>query len=56
MTLHGHVCAGVPSYYFNMVDKLQKRVCRTVGLSRTVSPELLAHHRNVASLTLFYRY
>ena len=39
-----------------MLDKIQKWVCRTVGASITASLEPLAHRRNVASLSLFYRY
>ena len=39
-----------------MLDKLQKRMCRTVGPSLTVSLEHLTHRQNVASLSLFYRY
>ena len=39
-----------------MLDKLQKRICRTVSLSFAASLEPLAHRRNVASLSLFYRY
>ena len=31
-------------------------ICRTVGPSLAASLEPLAHHRNVASLSLFYRY
>ena len=38
------------------LNKLQKRICRTVGPSLAASLELLAHRRNVASLSLFYRY
>ena len=26
-----HVCAGAPSFYLELLDKLQKRMCRTVG-------------------------
>ena len=51
-----HVCAGAPSCYLELLDKLQKRICRTVGLSLAASLEPLAHRRNVASLRLFYRY
>ena len=51
-----HVWAGAPSYYLELLDKLQKWICRTVGLSRAASLEPLAHHRNVASISLFYRY
>ena len=39
-----------------MLDKLQKRICRTVSLSFAASLEPLAHRRNMASLSLFYRY
>ena len=51
-----HVWAGAPSCYLELLDKLQKRICRTVGPSLAVSLEPLAHCRNVASLSLFYRY
>ena len=51
-----HVWAGAPSCYLELLDKLQKRICRTVGPSLTASLEPLAHCRNVASLSLFYRY
>ena len=39
-----------------MQDKLQKRVCRTVGTVLAASFELLVHCRNVASLSIFYSY
>ena len=39
-----------------LLDKLQKRICRTVGPSLAASLEPLAHRQNVASLSLFYRY
>ena len=45
-----------PSCYLELLGKLQKRICRIVGPSLAASLEPLAHHRNVASLTLFYRY
>ena len=50
------VWAGAPSCYLELLDKLQKRICRTVGPSLAASLEPLAHRRNVASLSLFYRY
>ena len=50
------VWAGAPSYYLELLDKLKKQICRTVGPSLAASLEPLAHHRNVASLSLFYRY
>ena len=51
-----HVWAGAPTCYLNLLDKLQKRICRIVGPSLAASLEPLAHCRNVASLSLFYRY
>ena len=51
-----HVWAGAPSCYLELLDKLQKRICRTVGPSPAASLEPLAHCQNVASLSLFYRY
>ena len=51
-----YVWAVAPSYYLELLDKLQKRICRTVGPSLAASLEPLAHRRNVASLSLFYRY
>ena len=51
-----HVWAGAPSCYLELLDKLQKRICRTVDPSLTASLETLAHHWNLASLSLFYRY
>ena len=51
-----HVSAGAPSCYLGLLDKLQKWICRIVGPSLADSLEPLADHRNVASLSLFYRY
>ena len=51
-----HVWAGAPSCYLELLDKLQKRICRTVGPSLAASLEPLAHCWNVASLSLFCRY
>ena len=51
-----HVWAGAPSCYLELLDKLQKQLWRTVGASLAASLEPLAHRRNVASLSLFYRY
>ena len=50
-----HVWAGSPSCYLDLLDKLQKRICRIVGPSLAASLEFLGHHRNVASLSFFYR-
>ena len=51
-----HVWAGTPSCYLELLDKLQKRICRTIGSSLTASLEPLTYRWNVASLSLFYRY
>ena len=56
MECYFHIWAVAPSCYLELLDKLQKRICRTVGPSLAASLEPLAHRRNVASLSLFYRY
>ena len=44
-----HIRAGAPSRYLEMMDKLQKRICRTVGSSLAASFEPMAHRQNLAS-------
>ena len=44
-----HVWAGAPTCYLELLDKLQKHICRTVGPSLAASLETLAHCPNVAS-------
>ena len=60
ISMHGillsDVWAGAPSCYLELLDKLQKWICRTVHPPLAISNEPLAHHRNLASLSLFYRY
>ena len=51
-----HVWASTPSCYLELLDMLQKQICRTVGPTLAASLKPLAHCRNVASLSLFYRY
>ena len=51
-----HVWAGAPNCYLELLDKLHKRICKTVAPSVAASLEPLAQHRNVASLSLFHRY
>ena len=51
-----HVWAGAPSYYLELLDKLQKWIYRTVGPSLAASLEPLARCRNAASLNFVYRY
>ena len=43
-----------PICYFDLLDKLQKRICRTVDPSLATSLEPLAHSGNRAILSLFY--
>ena len=38
-----HVLAGAPSYYLELLDKLQKRICITVFPSLVASIETLAY-------------
>ena len=51
-----HVWADAPSCYLELLDKLQKRICKSVVPSLAASLEPLAHSQNVAGLSLFYRY
>ena len=44
-----HVWTGAPSCYLELLGKLPKRICRTVGLH-------LAHRQIVASVSLFRKY
>ena len=48
-----HVWTVAPSCYLELLDKLQKRICKTAGPSLAASLEPLVHSRNVASLSLF---
>ena len=51
-----HVWASTPSCYLDLLDKLQKQICRVISPSFAASLEPLVHHQNVANLSLFYRY
>ena len=51
-----HVWAGAPSQYLQLLDKLQKWICRRVGPSLVASLEPFIHPPNIASLSLFYWY
>ena len=43
MEYYCHVWAGAPTFHLELLDKLQKQICRAVGLSFAASLELLAH-------------
>ena len=45
-----HIWAGAPSCNLELLEKLQKRICRTVGPSFATSLAPLAHRHNLASL------
>ena len=51
-----HVWAGALTCYLELLDKLQKQICRAFGPSLAASLEPLTYCRNVASLSFFYRY
>ena len=51
-----HVWAGALSCFLELLDKLQKWVCRTVGPSLASSLEPLPGCRNVASISFFYKH
>ena len=46
-----HVWTGAPSCYLELLNELQKQICRTVSPSLAASLEHLAHCRNVAIVT-----
>ena len=41
--MYSHAWAGAPSCYLELLDKLQKWICRTVGSSLAASLKHLAH-------------
>ena len=51
-----HVWAGAPSCYLELLDKLQKWICRTVGLSFAGSLEPFVYGRSIVSLSFSYWY
>ena len=51
-----HVWAGAPSCYLELLDKLQKWICRTASLLLAASLEPQAYHWNVGSVIPLYRY
>ena len=51
-----HVWVGAPNVYLDMLDKLQKRISRTVIPLLAACLEPLAHRQDVASLSLLFRY
>ena len=50
-----HVWAAASSFSVELLDKLQKRICKTVGPSLAASLVFLGYYRNLTSLCLLYR-
>ena len=51
-----YIWAGAPNCYLELLDKLLKRICRTVGPSLTTSLDPLAHRQEGTILSLSYKY
>ena len=51
-----YVWAGASSCYLELLDKLQKRICRISDPSLAASLKPLAYRLNMANSSLFYRY
>lgn len=51
-----HLWAGAPANCLNLLNRLQKRISNIVGPELASGLHSLAHRRDVASLSLFYRY
>ena len=51
-----HLWAGAPASLLNLLDRIQKRVCNLIGPNLSSLLQPLSHRRNVASLSLFYKY
>ncbi len=51
-----HLSAGAPASSLSLLDKVQNRVCNLVGPPLAAKLQPLSHRRNVASLSLFYKY
>ena len=51
-----YIISIAPNCYLKLLEKVQKQICRTIDPSLAAPFEPLAHCRNVASLSLSYRY
>ena len=51
-----HLWAGAPSTSLNLLDRIQRRVVNIVGPDLSAKLDNLSHRRDVASLSLFYKY
>ena len=51
-----HLWSGAPACYLDLLDRIQRRVENIIGPTLASKLQPLAHRRDVASLSLFYRY
>ena len=56
MQLYMEYCFHMVGILLAMLDKLQKRECRTIGPTLAVSLEFFGYCRNITNLSLFSRY
>ena len=51
-----HLWSGAPAIYLGLLDRIQHRICVIIGEELSSKLDSLEHRRNVASLSLFYKY
>lgn len=51
-----HIWGGASSESLNLLDRIQRRVCNSIGESLSSKLDSLSHRRAVSSLCLFYKY
>ena len=51
-----HLWAGAPAHLLNLLDRIQNRVSNMIGPQLSLKLQPLSHRRDVASLSLFYKY
>ncbi|XP_065658585.1 uncharacterized protein LOC136083104 [Hydra vulgaris] len=51
-----HIWGESSNDVFSLLDKVQKRIVNVVGQALAAKLQQLSHRRNVASLSLFYKY
>ena len=56
MGYRGHVCSDGGNWSLDVLDKLQRQVCRNIGPTLATSLKPLAHRQRVACLNPFYRF
>ena len=51
-----HILAGASSVVLYLLDKVQRRIVNIIGPTLAVNLQSVSHRRNIASLSLFYKY